>query len=55
MHIIVTSNYDRLKGLLKDYIFTYIITFDCTVPQNEELKVWLKKNGLSNRVYIYNL
>jgi hypothetical protein len=55
LQIVVTSNYDRLKDELKHFVYTYLITFDCTIPQSEDLKAWLKKNNYGNRIYLYNL
>lgn len=55
MKIIVTSNYAHFQDSVKKFVFTYMITFDCTIPQTEDLKAWLKKNHLSNRIYLYNL
>jgi hypothetical protein len=54
MNIIVTSDKNEFKDAIKQYVFTYILTFDCMSREIEELKTWLKKNNYGNRVYIYN-
>lgn len=55
MKIIVTSNYAHFQDAVKKFVYTYMITFDCTIPQTEDLKAWLKKNHFGNRIYLYNL
>lgn len=35
MELILTSNYAHLKDAIKRYVYTYIITFDCTISQTE--------------------
>lgn len=54
MTIKVVSTLSKLKDEFKKTPFSYLITFDCSINQIEEVKAYLRHVKYDKRVYMYN-